>query len=85
MLRLNQSYPLDTGILVSNFMNYVKLAPGEASFLGANEPHAYISGNCIECMANSDNVVRAGLTGKYKDVQTLTRMLTYKTGDMSVF
>lgn len=40
--------------------------------MNSNEPHAYISGNCIECMANSDNVVRAGLTPKYKDVKTLT-------------
>lgn len=46
--------------------------------LGANEPHAYLSGEIIECMAASDNVVRAGFTSKYRDTQTLCSMLTYK-------
>ena len=45
--------------------------------MGANEPHAYISGDCVECMALSDNVVRAGLTPKMRDVSTLVDMLTY--------
>jgi len=49
-------------------------------FLSANEPHAYLSGECIECMACSDNVVRAGLTPKFKDVDTLCSMLTYSDG-----
>lgn len=56
------------------------LEPGEGLFLAANEPHAYISGECVECMAASDNVVRAGLTPKFKDVETLTAMLTYLDG-----
>ena len=47
--------------------------------MGANEPHAYIYGDCIECMALSDNVVRAGLTPKFRDVNTLCSMLTYNT------
>ncbi|MGH0150178.1 UNVERIFIED_CONTAM: hypothetical protein FKN15_022376 [Acipenser sinensis] len=55
----------------------VKLEPGEAMFLGANEPHAYLLGDCIECMACSDNTVRAGLTPKYIDVNTLCEMLSY--------
>lgn len=49
--------------------------------LAANEPHAYLSGDCIECMATSDNVVRAGLTPKFKDSQTLINMLTYNLED----
>ncbi|KAF2299534.1 hypothetical protein GH714_032393 [Hevea brasiliensis] len=57
-----------------------ELNPGEALYLGANEPHAYLYGDCIECMATSDNVVRAGLTPKHRDVQTLCSMLTYKQG-----
>ena len=44
---------------------------------GPNEPHAYLAGDCVECMANSDNVVRAGLTPKFKDVKTLCSMLNY--------
>ncbi|GMH04312.1 hypothetical protein Nepgr_006151 [Nepenthes gracilis] len=77
-LRLERQYPDDVGVIAAFFMNYVKLKPGEALCLGANEPHAYLSGNCIECMATSDNVVRAGLTPKKRDVKTLCSMLTYK-------
>nr|UPW27186.1 mannose-6-phosphate isomerase 1-like protein [Allium cepa] len=79
-LLLEEQYPGDIGVLSSFFFNDVKLKPGEALYLDANEPHAYISGECIECMATSDNVVRAGLTSKYRDVETLCRMLTYKQG-----
>ncbi|KAH7658477.1 Mannose-6-phosphate isomerase type I protein [Dioscorea alata] len=82
-LRLEQQYPNDIGVISSFFFNYVKLIPGEALHIGANEPHAYISGECVECMATSDNVVRAGLTPKYKDVQTLCSMLTYKQARLS--
>ncbi|CAB4423167.1 unnamed protein product [Rhizophagus irregularis] len=49
-------------------------------FPGANEPHAYLSGDIVECMAASDNVIRAGLTPKFKDVNVLTDMLTYRYG-----
>lgn len=78
-LRLCREYPLDTGCFASYFFNVLVLKPGEAMFLGPNEPHAYMSGNCVECMSCSDNVVRAGLTPKYKDVPTLCEMLTYIT------
>ncbi|XP_043694829.1 mannose-6-phosphate isomerase 1-like isoform X1 [Telopea speciosissima] len=84
VLRLEKQYPSDIGVMSAFFLNYVKLNPGEALYLGANEPHAYISGECIECMATSDNVVRAGLTPKYRDVQTLCSMLTYKQGSPGI-
>jgi mannose-6-phosphate isomerase len=77
VLSLERQYK-DVGVLAVLFFNYVKLSPGEALYIGANEPHAYLSGECLECMATSDNVVRAGLTPKYRDVQTLCSMLTYK-------
>ena len=60
------------------------MQPGEAIFLPANEPHAYLSGDCMEVMACSDNVVRAGLTPKWKDVTTLVEMLTYTPGAPAV-
>ncbi|KAM0880148.1 hypothetical protein ACQ4PT_033780 [Festuca glaucescens] len=78
ILSLERQYPEDVGVLAALLFNYVKLSPGEAIYIGANEPHAYLSGECIECMATSDNVVRAGLTPKYRDVKTLRDMLTYK-------
>lgn len=77
VVRLNGQFPNDIGLFVLFFLNYVKLEPGEAMFLKADDIHAYISGDIIECMASSDNVVRAGFTPKFKDVDTLTKMLTY--------
>ncbi|EED21527.1 mannose-6-phosphate isomerase, class I [Talaromyces stipitatus ATCC 10500] len=77
VVRLNGQFPNDIGLFVLFFLNFVKLAPGEAMFLKADDIHAYISGDIIECMASSDNVVRAGFTPKFKDVSTLTSMLTY--------
>ncbi|KAF7811263.1 mannose-6-phosphate isomerase 1 [Senna tora] len=84
VVRLEKQYPGDIGVIAAFFLNYVKLNPGEALYLGANEPHAYIYGECIECMATSDNVVRAGLTPKYRDVDTLCSMLTYKQGSPEI-
>ncbi|EEP79610.1 phosphomannose isomerase type I [Uncinocarpus reesii 1704] len=77
VIRLNQEFPNDIGLFVLFFLNFIKLNPGEAMFLKADDIHAYISGDIIECMASSDNVVRAGFTPKFKDVSTLTSMLTY--------
>ena len=79
-LRLFEQYPDDIGTLAVFFLNYVTLQPGEALYLGANEPHAYLSGQCVECMATSDNVVRAGLTPKLRDTEVLCNMLTYRMG-----
>lgn len=76
-LELNEQYPNDVGVLTALFLNVVTLEPGEAIVLAAGEPHAYLEGECVECMATSDNVVRAGLTPKPKDVSTLIDMLTY--------
>jgi len=75
--RIEAQYPGDVGVFSIILLNYVSLKPGEGLYLAADEPHAYISGDCIECMATSDNVVRAGLTPKFKDVNTLVNMLTY--------
>lgn len=74
---LDRLYPGDPGTFMPFFLNYVKLAPGQAIYLKANKLHAYIRGECIECMASSDNVVRAGLTTKYRDIKTLLTMLDY--------
>ncbi|KAL1977740.1 hypothetical protein VTN31DRAFT_599 [Thermomyces dupontii] len=83
VVRLNGQFPNDIGLFVLFFLNYVTLSPGEGMFLKADDIHAYISGDIIECMASSDNVVRAGFTPKFKDVSTLTRMLTYSYAPIS--
>ncbi|XP_043837538.1 mannose-6-phosphate isomerase isoform X2 [Dromiciops gliroides] len=77
LLKLHGQYPGDIGCFVIYFLNMVRLEPGDAIFLGANEPHAYLNGDCVECMACSDNTVRAGLTPKFIDVTTLCDMLNY--------
>lgn len=77
-LRLVKDYPGDVGVFCAYFMCYRVLEPGQAVFLGANEPHAYLAGDCAEIMACSDNVVRAGLTPKLRDTPTLCSMLTYR-------
>lgn len=84
VLRLSQQFPNDAGAMAPFFLNYLLIAPGESFFMAANEPHAYVAGEIIECMACSDNVVRAGLTPKFKDVDTLVEMLTYTTGGPSI-
>lgn len=78
ILRLNDDYPLDKGIMCPLFLNYLNLRPGEGFFMEANVLHAYLSGDCVECMALSDNTIRAGLTPKFQDVDTLLEMLSYK-------
>ncbi|KAM0055227.1 putative mannose-6-phosphate isomerase [Helianthus debilis subsp. tardiflorus] len=67
VLKLEKQYPNDVGVLAALLLNHVKLEPSDALYIAANEPHAYLKGECIECMAASDNVVRAGLTPKYID------------------
>jgi mannose-6-phosphate isomerase len=82
---IHEQFPGDVGVFCIYFLNLLTMSPGQGVFLAANEPHAYLKGDCIECMATSDNVVRAGLTPKFKDVDTLTKMLTFKSGLPSVY
>ncbi|MHB8854212.1 MAG: mannose-6-phosphate isomerase, class I [Ignavibacteriaceae bacterium] len=70
-------FGVDIGLLSFFFFNIIHLEKGQAIFTQAGVPHAYIKGNIIECMANSDNVVRAGLTNKFKDVKTLLDIIKY--------
>ncbi|MGC9399012.1 MAG: mannose-6-phosphate isomerase, class I [Anaerolineae bacterium] len=65
----------DVGLFSLFLLNLVHLERGEALYTEAGVPHAYLGGDIVECMANSDNVVRAGLTPKYKDVETLVEIL----------
>ncbi len=76
--RLSQTHGLgDPGLAVSLVMNLLTLSPGEAIFIGPNVPHAYLDGDLVECMACSDNVIRAGLTSKFRDVATLVETTDY--------
>jgi mannose-6-phosphate isomerase len=80
-LMLREKYgDTDMGLFVLFLLNLVHLAPGEGLFTRAGVLHAYLGGTIVECMANSDNVVRAGLTPKYQDVETLVEILTPDLG-----
>jgi len=80
LAELVRAYPGDPGVLVSLLLHLVRLAPGEALFLGARQMHAYQSGVGVEVMAASDNVLRAGLTRKHVDIAELCRVVD--TGEL---
>ncbi|WP_055590202.1 mannose-6-phosphate isomerase, class I [Peterkaempfera griseoplana] len=72
-----RDFPGDPGIIAALLLNHVVLRPGEALYLGAGVPHAYLSGLGVELMANSDNVLRCGLTPKHVDVPELMRVVDF--------
>ena len=74
---ISEFYPDDSGLFSPLLLNVVKLEPGEAMFLFAETPHAYLKGVALEVMANSDNVLRAGLTPKYIDIDELMANLKF--------
>lgn len=77
-------YPDDPGVLAAMLLNHVRLQPGEALFLGAGVPHAYLNGLSVEIMANSDNVLRCGLTPKHVDVPELLRIVRFEAADPGI-
>lgn len=74
---LHNAYPGDPGVVISLLLNPVTLQPGDAMFLPAGGVHAYLRGVGVEIMANSDNVLRAGLTPKHIDVPEVLRNVDY--------
>jgi mannose-6-phosphate isomerase len=64
----------DPGLIILFFLNYQILKPGEALTITPGMPHAYLDGTLFECMATSDNVVRAGLSPKFRDLTTLSEI-----------
>jgi len=71
-------YPSDIGAIAPLFLNYVYLEPGQAMFLQTGQLHAYLEGVALELMADSDNVIRGGLTPKHVDVQELLNIVKFK-------
>jgi mannose-6-phosphate isomerase len=76
--RLARYYPGDPGIPISLLLHTVTLAPGEAIYLPAGNIHAYLHGVGVELLANSDNVLRGGLTPKHVDVPGLLEILDFR-------
>jgi mannose-6-phosphate isomerase len=83
-LRLGALYPDDIGVVLALLLNLVELEPGQAIYLDAGNLHAYLGGVGVEIMANSDNVLRGGLTPKHVDPPELLRVLTFADAPMPV-
>jgi mannose-6-phosphate isomerase len=77
---LNTYHPGDPGVLAALLMNRITLQPGDALFMPSGNLHAYLSGGGVEIMANSDNVMRGGLTPKYVNVDELLAVLDFTPG-----
>lgn len=77
VLELGERYPGDAGVLASLLLNRITLNPGEGIYLPAGNLHTYLNGVGVEVMANSDNVLRGGLTPKHVDVPELLRVLDF--------
>lgn len=80
-----EHYPGDRGALVVYLLNALHLEPGQAVYTGPGVPHSYFSGTIVECMASSDNVVRAGLTPKHIDPDILQTVLRYDAAAPALF
>lgn len=77
VLELGERYPGDAGVLAGLLLNLLHLEPGQAIYLPAGNLHSYLRGVGVEVMANSDNVLRGGLTPKHVDVPELLRVLDF--------
>jgi mannose-6-phosphate isomerase len=84
VLELAETYPDDVGVLAALLLNHVVLASGEAMYLPAGNLHSYLRGAAVEISANSDNVLRGGLTAKHIDVPELLRVLDFSCGELPV-
>ena len=84
MIDLHKEYPTDIGVFSPILLNLICLEPGQAMFLPAGEPHAYLDGVGIELMANSDNVLRGGLTPKHIDMPELLNVLNFEERKINI-
>jgi len=81
---LARCYPDDISALAPALMNTLRLEPGQALFQAAGVLHAYLEGTAIEIMANSDNVVRAGLTAKHIDILELFNVVRFDAQEIQL-
>ncbi|MPZ60781.1 MAG: mannose-6-phosphate isomerase, class I [Propionibacteriales bacterium] len=72
---LARRYPDDPAVALALLLQPVVLGPGDAMFIRPGQPHTYLSGTAFEVQANSDNVLRAGLTRKHVAIPELVRAL----------
>jgi mannose-6-phosphate isomerase len=82
--RLHQWFPDDVGVFAPILLNLIRLEPGEALYIDSGELHSYLEGAGVELMANSDNVIRAGLTTKHADIPELLRILRFQENQSGI-
>ncbi len=84
ILELGEAHPRDAGVLAALLLNRLTLSAGEAIYLPAGNLHLYLHGTAVEILANSDNILRCGLTPKHVDVPELLRVVDFACGEMPV-
>ncbi|WP_410641533.1 mannose-6-phosphate isomerase, class I [Amycolatopsis sp. lyj-346] len=84
ILELGETHPRDAGVLAALLLNRLTLRAGEAIYLPAGNLHLYLHGTAVEILANSDNILRCGLTPKHVDVPELLRVVDFAYGEMPV-
>jgi mannose-6-phosphate isomerase len=77
-------HPADPGVVAALLLNHVRLTRGQAVYFAAGLPHSYLRGVFVEILANSDNVLRCGLTDKHIDTAELLRVLDFRAGPVDV-
>lgn len=80
ILKIHDQYPGDIGVAAASLLNVLHLEPGQSLYQGAGLLHAYLHGVGVELMANSDNVLRGGLTPKHVDIPELVKTLSFEPG-----
>uniref|UniRef100_A0A0R3RRL5 mannose-6-phosphate isomerase n=1 Tax=Elaeophora elaphi TaxID=1147741 RepID=A0A0R3RRL5_9BILA len=83
--KMSRDFPGDIGCFIPLLLNHIILSPGECCYYGAQELHAYLSGECIECVSCSNNTIRAACTSKFIDVEALCEVLNYRMTDPSYY
>uniref|UniRef100_A0AC35UAG5 Mannose-6-phosphate isomerase n=1 Tax=Rhabditophanes sp. KR3021 TaxID=114890 RepID=A0AC35UAG5_9BILA len=85
ILKMEVDFPGDVGVFGSLYLNHMILQPGECCYYAPQELHAYLSGECVECVGCSNNTIRASLTPKFKDIEALCEVVNYRMTDPSYY
>ncbi|KAK6010141.1 phosphomannose isomerase type I, partial [Ostertagia ostertagi] len=76
--KMSVDFPGDVGVFSPLILNHMILKPGECCYYAAEELHAYLSGECVECVGCSNNTIRAAMTPKFIDRDALCEVLNYR-------